>query len=874
MSYSLCVDTVQKATRNGPKFVANFTNEDQTFVKVLNIYIQFYYEKCELINLASLQTISKAYFNFLDVNDVFVASVGFRIQNKSTNGYVSRLLLAQHLISLRRHPELTRTILGGLGQQKSENGKVALPLSTKKLNTIILMETGIDEAKYWKDRFLSLLHTSSVPTLSQWQDVACAYSYVTDPMSSNVPAVTPYDAVQMVLNETGTINSYFCSYIFHLSTFSKGVDRQGQPHVESLNVRRLRTKIKIYKQILEKKMTMAPQQIEHYKKTTQKATEELNAVLQTTAATLNNESNDNESKTETTTGTTLRTTPNLRQTPKNAYQLLTSVDAIKNTIGFLHNLTIDDLKEDKWNLKHDKDHKLSFPKNTKKSICLALCELSLHQLYDLNKDPGLWKSIVKSMSTNKIIQKVLINKNNVSDQTKLDKYSKLNLILIGLRKDKYPSSQKEWQERKWHKNVTVPLIKYCSTPKYECKDERWLSNDYQNELSNQRFHLPIRTSVESRLSLEGNTKSTWLSLLDSGRVSGNQILQNMRSLVLLNVPIHLLKTILVNEIKNQRITLMQLLKIDSLFTSSIFGKTGITTDIYEIIMLKEINENVSTSSSGENKEENKINDHVNVQFISMTFRDAKGNVSTQEKNKNVSKSFSMETCNEYRMMLNDLAMSVLDEDVTPIDPSIKCAIVYSHELAENLLRSGIPPIQPSYSDVSMWRGEALCLNSMGRAKLRTHTIQTPTTSATSTTSATPTTPTTSATPTDQLLVGITWRELPKSDPSNTRVDLDLTIILYDQDMNKLDFCSYSHLVCPGCKHSGDITTAPFSDGGAREEVLLDLAKLPKKTKYVGIVCYNFTGQPLDECCADASIFVADPVLVSIQAKERRANGAL
>ena len=260
-----------------------------------------------------------------------------------------------------------------------------------------------------------------------------------------------------------------------------------------------------------------------------------------------------------------------------------------------------------------------------------------------------------------------------------------------------------------------------------------------------------------------------------------------------------------------------------------------------------------------------MNDHVNVQSISMTFRDAKGNVSTQEKNKNVSKSFSTETCNEYRMMLNDLAMSVLDEDVTPIDPSIKCAIVYSHELAENLLRSGIPPIQPSYSDVSMWRGEALCLNSMGRAKLRTHAIQTPTTSATQTTSATPT---------DQLLVGITWRELPKSDPSHTRVDLDLTIILYDQDMNKLDFCSYSHLVCPGCKHSGDITTAPFSAGGAREEVLLDLAKLPKKTKYVGIVCYNFTGQPLDECCADASIFVADPVLVSIQAKERRANGAL
>ena len=63
---------------------------------------------------------------------------------------------------------------------------------------------------------------------------------------------------------------------------------------------------------------------------------------------------------------------------------------------------------------------------------------------------------------------------------------------------------------------------------------------------------------------------------------------------------------------------------------------------------------------------------------------------------------------------------------------------------------------------------------------------------------------------------------------------------------------------------GDITrnvmapAAPYEKGGAREDVLIDLTSIHKKTQYIGIICYNFTNQSLADCCDDASVFVADP----------------
>jgi hypothetical protein len=49
----------------------------------------------------------------------------------------------------------------------------------------------------------------------------------------------------------------------------------------------------------------------------------------------------------------------------------------------------------------------------------------------------------------------------------------------------------------------------------------------------------------------------------------------MRSLVLLNYPIDVIKKHLIKNIQTNSITLMQLMKIDSLFTSGIFSNEGI-----------------------------------------------------------------------------------------------------------------------------------------------------------------------------------------------------------------------------------------------------------------------------------------------------------
>ena len=798
-------------------FQSKETTAETALIKILKVYLNAHYHTCEIKDLSSVGMISKNLFIFVDTHDVVLASIGFRIQNKAFTNYMSRFLLARHLIQLRQHPELTRTILGGLGSAAPEKA-----ITSKKLTNIVVHETPVDEARYWKDRFVSLLKTSSVPTQTQCDEVGLAFSYMTSPTDASITALTPTEMVDIVLKEQGT-NDYLRAYIFAMSTFTFGIDREGTAYTEPLDKRVVKTKTDQIDQIhtilaqLKSKTSSSSSSIDYFEIQSNKLNKQ---VKELEASNTPEETKESKSTTQ---------PNNIRKTPPNASLLLTSVGEILNAVGFLHGLSMDELQMDKWNLKHKKEEKISFPNTTKKSVCKALCELSVHQLYDLTKKNKMWQLILKSMSTLTFVKKKL-------SKNKLDtKYSTLYLILAGLRKDRYPSTIDEWKKTEWHVKITQPLQRLINTSKYECVDARWTSAEYQPALSNLKFHLPVRTSVESRLSREGNTTSTWMKLIDSGRLSGNQVLQNLRSLVLLNFPVDVVKNILVQEVKDSRVTFMQLCKMDSLFTSSIFSTKGVATLLTSInAQHKELKK-----KNGESKETNE-NEIINVKGISMSFRDAKGNVTTQLKNKNISTSFSLETCNAYRQMVSDLAMSILDQEATatPSDTTTKCAVVYTHELSENLLRSGVPPVKPKYTDVSMWRGETICLNSMNRGQIH-ETAPSPSNK-------------------EELLVGITWRELPKNDPKTTRVDLDLSVMLYDADMNKLDHCSYSHLTCAGCKHSGDITSAPYSKGGSREDVLISLQKLPPKTRYLALICYNFTNQPLDECCSDASIFIADP----------------
>ena len=125
----------------------------------------------------------------------------------------------------------------------------------------------------------------------------------------------------------------------------------------------------------------------------------------------------------------------------------------------------------------------------------------------------------------------------------------------------------------------------------------------------------------------------------------------------------------------------------------------------------------------------------------------------------------------------------------------------------------------------MWKGESLCMNSMNRDKYTASSSKTTTSSSSGGSSSSGSSSSTADM--KKLLVGITWREHPTSNPKYSRVDLDLTVNIYDENMKKLDYCSYSHLTCHGCVHSGDITSAPYNKGGAREDVVITLNELPK-----------------------------------------------
>lgn len=90
-----------------------------------------------------------------------------------------------------------------------------------------------------------------------------------------------------------------------------------------------------------------------------------------------------------------------------------------------------------------------------------------------------------------------------------------------------------------------------------------------------------------------------------------------------------------------------------------------------------------------------------------------------------------------------------------------------------------------------------------------------------------------------------WKE-PKGD----RTDLDLSAVLYDEDLKVLDTISYWNLRSNkyiGC-HSGDITSAPR---GASEYIDVDLDDLKSKgVKYMAIMVNSFTHTPfcdLPEC---------------------------
>ena len=85
--------------------------------------------------------------------------------------------------------------------------------------------------------------------------------------------------------------------------------------------------------------------------------------------------------------------------------------------------------------------------------------------------------------------------------------------------------------------------------------------------------------------------------------------------------------------------------------------------------------------------------------------------------------------------------------------------------------------------------------------------------------------------------------------------------MYDAEWKHIAHCSWQTegLRIAGVQHSGDVTSAPYPDGG-REVCLINFAELLKgfpNARYIVLAVHSFTSQKWDEL-EDASVFFADP----------------
>lgn len=80
---------------------------------------------------------------------------------------------------------------------------------------------------------------------------------------------------------------------------------------------------------------------------------------------------------------------------------------------------------------------------------------------------------------------------------------------------------------------------------------------------------------------------------------------------------------------------------------------------------------------------------------------------------------------------------------------------------------------------------------------------------------------------------------------NSRVDLDLSAMIYDEDFKYISHCAFTNLRGDGFAHSGDITSAP---NGASEFIDINIDTVLKKGKprYVVATVTSFTGQKFSD----------------------------
>ncbi|TDC88204.1 hypothetical protein E1292_45940 [Nonomuraea deserti] len=95
-----------------------------------------------------------------------------------------------------------------------------------------------------------------------------------------------------------------------------------------------------------------------------------------------------------------------------------------------------------------------------------------------------------------------------------------------------------------------------------------------------------------------------------------------------------------------------------------------------------------------------------------------------------------------------------------------------------------------------------------------------------------------------------------AEPPGTRVDLDLSVAVFDEDWRFAGLCDYTHLrLGKGLVHSGDLTSAP-EPLGASEFIDVDVRALP--ARYLVPVVFSYNDVPFEELPRGFAGFMEQP----------------
>lgn len=96
-----------------------------------------------------------------------------------------------------------------------------------------------------------------------------------------------------------------------------------------------------------------------------------------------------------------------------------------------------------------------------------------------------------------------------------------------------------------------------------------------------------------------------------------------------------------------------------------------------------------------------------------------------------------------------------------------------------------------------------------------------------------------------IRLGVHWMN-EMNDGRERRTDIDLSCSFLDENLTKKDRISYTHLRNKYSTHSGDLTDAPRSKGGASECVDINLNDVPSDVRYAVIQVFGYTNTPFNK----------------------------